>query len=129
MSLVVLNGPVIESGESLSDGIDLSDGNLVRITFPAGWEGSNLTFQISSDGNGYNDLFDAKGDEVTLPCRAGGAVVVDEGRWARAINFLKIRSGTRETPYPQPQRREFALAVEMPASVGARGAGGKPSAR
>lgn len=74
-----------------------------------------MTFQISTDGNGYNDLFFANGEEVTMVCHAGGTVVIEEGRWAHAINFLKIRSGTRDHPYEQPERREFAVAIEVPA--------------
>jgi hypothetical protein len=61
MPLQVINGPVIAAGESLSEGVDLAGGQLVRITAPADWDGSNLSFQISSDGNGYNDLYTARG--------------------------------------------------------------------
>ena len=74
--LQVLNGPVIAAGESVSDGIDCTAGPLVRITFPAQWGGGNLTFLISSDGNGYNDIYDAKGEPVTAVVRPGGAVRV-----------------------------------------------------
>ena len=65
--LSVLN-TIIPAGESLSNPIDCSGGNAVRITFPTSWTpGGNLTFQISTDGNGYNDLYDTSGNEVTFP--------------------------------------------------------------
>lgn len=116
--LAVLNGPVIEAGESLSDGVDCSGGNIVRLTMPADWTGANITFAISSDGNGYNDLVGFDGQEVTIgPVVPGSAVVLAQfGEYLRAIAFLKIRSGTRSHPVVQKQRREFAVAIEPTAA-------------
>ena len=37
MALVVLNGPAIDAGESLSAGLDCSAGPIVKITMPPGW--------------------------------------------------------------------------------------------
>ena len=114
MTLQVLNGPVIEAGEFLSDGLDCSGGDIVRITAPAGWSGANLTFQISTDGNGYNDLYTARGEEVTITLKKpGSAIIVLNEEWVKAINWLKIRSGTGNHPVAQAERREFAIAVEV----------------
>lgn len=110
MPLQVINGPIIAAGESLSEGIDLGGGQLVRITAPADWNGRNISFRISSDGNGYNDLYTADGNEVVIPCGPGRAIVI-EAAWWKAIAFLKIRSGTVEAPDVQTERQEFALAV------------------
>jgi hypothetical protein len=75
-TLSVLN-TIIPAGESLSNPIDCSGGNAVRITFPTSWTpGGNLTIQISTDGNGYNDLYDASGNEVTIPVILGAAVPI-----------------------------------------------------
>jgi len=114
MALQVLNGPVIEAGESLSSGIDCTSGDIVRLTTPAAWTSANISFAISSDGNGYNDLYDVNGKEIVIPIQPNAAVVI--GHLAadlRAVAFLKIRSGTRKNPVPQPERREFAIAVEV----------------
>src|SRR3954464_9174665 len=70
MSLQVLNGPTIAAGESLSDALDCTAGPLVRITIPAEFTPANLTFQLSSDGVGYNDLYDVHGNEITIVARA-----------------------------------------------------------
>jgi hypothetical protein len=110
MSLTVINGPAIAAGESLSDGVDLGGGQLVRITAAREWNGRNISFQISSDGNEYNDLYTADGNEVVIPCGAGRAIVIDAAWW-KAIGFLKIRSGTVEAPDVQAERQEFAVAV------------------
>jgi hypothetical protein len=114
MALVVLNGPVIEAGESISDGIDCSGGDIVRLTCPPDWtQGANLTFAISTDGNGYNDLFTHDGKEITAVVNPGAAIVL-RFDWSKAINFLKVRSGTRDGPVVQKEKRDFAIAIEMP---------------
>ncbi len=115
MALQVLNGPVIEAGQSLSDGLDCTAGAIVRLTMPAAWSGGNLTFQISSDGLGYNDLFTIDGQEVVIPLVAGSAVVLAQlDEFLHAVAFLKVRSGTRTHPVAQAARREFAVAIEVP---------------
>ena len=114
MSLQVINGPIIAAGKSLSEGIDCTGGNIVRLTMPAGWDNANITFAISSDGAGYNDLFGVDGNEVTLAVTKGAAVVLAQfGDYLKAIAFPKIRSGTRSHPVVQTQQRDFAIAIEV----------------
>jgi hypothetical protein len=115
MALQVLNGPVIEAGQSLSSGLDCTAGTIVRLTMPAVWSGANLSFQISSDGQGYNDLFAIDGKEIVIPVVAGTAVVVAPlSDYLKAVAFLKVRSGTRSHPVIQPEKRDFAVAIEVP---------------
>jgi hypothetical protein len=117
MTLKVLNGPFIQPGESLSDGLDCTGGALARITMPGAWTPANLTFQISSDGAMYNDLVDRHGKEIQIAVVAGSAVVVAQfGDYLKAVAFLKVRSGTSSHPVPQAELREFAVAVEEPAA-------------
>src|SRR5215467_7455822 len=111
-NLVVLNGPVIEEGEYLSDAVDLTGYEIVRITMPAGWTNANLTFQISTDGQGFNDLFAYDGTEYTLVVITGAAVPLrDDSAVKKAAQFVKFRSGSRQFPVIQRERREFAIAV------------------
>ena len=110
MTLNVINGPIIAAGESLSDAVDCSGGDAVRIAIPAEWTGANLTFAISTDGNGFNDLFDLEGNEITMVVEPGAAVRIDR-RWASFWNFIKFRSGTRDHPVVQRERREFAITL------------------
>lgn len=115
MPLTVLNGPIIATGQSLSAGLDCTAGQIVRLTMPAAWTGANLSFQISSDGNGYNDLFTIDGHEVVIPVIPGAAVVVAPlADFLKAVAFLKVRSGTRNFPVIQPAQRDFAVAIEVP---------------
>ena len=108
-TLSVLN-TVIPAGESLSDPIDCSGGNAVRITFPTAWTGANLTFAISTDGNGYNNLVDANGTEVMLPVVLGAAMPIDQS-WSYFWNFVRIGSGSAKNPVPQEQQRDFAVTL------------------
>ena len=119
MSLQVLNGPFIQAGESLSDGIDCRPGELVRLTMPGAWsEAAPLTFQISTDGEFFNDLFKLDGHEVTVPAVVPGAAVIVPHDVGRAVAFIKFRSGTRAAPVVQEMLREFAVAIDVPDAAG-----------
>ena len=111
MPLIVVDGPTIKLGESLSDGVDCSAGTIVRITVPQEFTPSNLTFQVSSDGNLYNDLFNARGEEITVAAKPNSGIIIAEV-WAKSINFIKFRSGSRDHPALQTKDDcKFAIAV------------------
>jgi hypothetical protein len=115
MTLQVVDGPTIAQGESLSDGIDCSAGEIVRITVPQEFTPANLTLQVSSDGNFYNDLFDSHGNEVTIVAKPNTSIVIGE-HWARVIAYLKLRSGTRNHPVEQGVDCRFGIAIEVAAA-------------
>jgi hypothetical protein len=113
MSLVVIDGPTIPLNESLSEGVDCSAGTVVRITVPQEFTSSNLTFQSSSDGNLYNDLFDATGAEVTMVARPDTTIII-AAPWARTLGWIKLRSGSRDFPVKQIKDDcKFGIAVEV----------------
>jgi len=110
-----VNGPTIEAGESESDGIDCTAGQLVRITMPPDWDGEGpLTFMFSSDNVFYNEMYGIDGFAVTLPVVVPGAGVILPGNMGRAIAWLKIRSGTKGDPITQREARNFAVALLVP---------------
>ena len=112
MPLTIVDGPTIRKGESLSEGVDCSAGTIVRITVPQEFTPANLTFQISSNGDLYNDLFSSSGTEVTLVAKPNTGIVVPEA-WTKSINFIKFRSGSRDHPVKQTKDDcKFAIAVE-----------------
>lgn len=118
MSLNIVDGPTIPHNESLSDGADCSGGNIVRITVPQEFTPANLTFQSSSNGDLYNDLYDAHGQEVTMVAK-GDTTIIIEAPWARALGWIKIRSGTRKAPVNQTRDAcKFAIALETGAAGG-----------
>ena len=117
-SLVVLNGPLIRAGESLSEGINTQDRDIVRLTMPSEWDNAPISFQFSTDGTFYNDLFHVSGvpgsytafEVVLTQVEAGVGVVVPIG-FSRGIVWFKVRSGTRDTPVEQSADRNFALST------------------
>lgn len=111
MPLIVINGKIL-AGQSLSDGLDCTAGPLIRITMPPEWTPANMTFQLSSDGNGYNDLVDIMGKEIIIPVVPGTAVLLPSGLLGSSTQFIKVRSGPRSNPVPQEADRDFAVAVE-----------------
>jgi hypothetical protein len=122
MPLQIVDGPTIAAGESLSDGADCSSGTIVRITVPQEYTAANLTFQVSSDGNFYNDLYNSDGEEVMISAKPNTGIVVHEA-WTKSINFIKLRSGSGKHPVEQAVDCRFAIAVEVdeaaPATEGA----------
>jgi hypothetical protein len=117
MTLQIVDGPTILAGESLSDGADLSAGDIIRITIPQEFTDANLTFQVSTDGTFYNDMYDVHGDEITIAAKPDCAIIIRGEIWGKAINFLKIRSGTRSHPVEQAVDCRLAIAIEVPAAV------------
>lgn len=111
MPLTVLNGPTIGAGQSLSDVLDCTSGQLVRLTMPARWSDAVVTFQLSTDGIGFNDLYDSDGREIAIPV-IGGAAYLVPAYFAGAIAFIKFRSGSTSRPITQAEQRTFAVAVK-----------------
>jgi hypothetical protein len=111
MSLEIVDGPTIPAGESLSDGADCSEGGIVRITIPQEYTKANLTFQVSTDGNFYNDVFDVHGNEITVAAQPNSAIIIHE-RWTKSVNWIKFRSGTRTHPVAQQVDCKFAIAID-----------------
>ena len=112
MGLTIIDGPTIEQDESLSDGVDCSGGTIVRITVPQEFTPANLTFQSSSNGGLYNDLYDADGEEITMVANPDTTIIV-QAPWARTLGWLKFRSGTRAAPVKQTRDTVlFGIALE-----------------
>jgi hypothetical protein len=113
MPLELVNGPVILAGESLSDYIDVRLGRIVAITMPATWEPNTqpLTFQISTDGINFNDLYRMDGIEVGVSVTKGAAILIDDDRLT-SVAFIKFRSGSAAAPIAQTGDREFSITLE-----------------
>jgi hypothetical protein len=123
MALVVVTGPIIRAGESLSEGLDLSSGELLRLTMPLDWTPAPLSFQLSSDGIHYNDAFHLSGFEVSMTTVFPNSVIIVPYDVGRAIAWLKVRSGTRDKPILQQADRTFAVDISTSAPTST----GKPS--
>jgi hypothetical protein len=116
MPLTIVDGPTIAAGESLSDGVDCSAGIIVRITVPQEYNDGDtdkMTFQVSSDGTLYNDLYDDEGKEIVIVAHPNSGIVIDRS-WARVVGWIKLRSGTKERPTKQTEDCKLAIAIETP---------------
>jgi hypothetical protein len=122
MALTVVIGPTIQAGESLSDGLDLTAGDLLRLTMPLEWDDAPLTFQISTDGVNYNDCYHIDGYEVVVPVVVPRSAVIVPLDVGKAIAWIKFRSGTGSDPVVQSEVRTFAVAI----STYVGGSGPKP---
>ncbi|MBI4906602.1 MAG: hypothetical protein HY820_23435 [Acidobacteria bacterium] len=100
----------IASGQSLTGSIDLKDHPLIAIEMPASWTAATLTFQGSSDGTTWKDVFNMEGDEFTIQAAASRYIVLSpfEFQWAR---YIKIRSGTTGTPVNQGAARTLVVVT------------------
>ena len=84
---------------------------MVRITIPATWTTANLTFQTSSDGTNYVDLYDSYGNEAVVTVGgASRAIYLPTNPWAD-VRWLKVRSGTTGTPVNQAAARSLPVVV------------------
>jgi hypothetical protein len=110
MTFSVVNGPTIAAGQSLSDGANCAAGAMIRITVPQEFVGDSLSFQVSTDGQFYNDLYDTNGNEITIKANPDTGIVLQDN-WVKQIPYVKFRSGTRETPIEQKEDVRFAIAI------------------
>jgi hypothetical protein len=101
---------VIPAGGSLSDPVDLDGVKLLGIQMPSAWDAANLTFQVSANGVAYADLYNQAGSEVVVNAAAGRFIALDPALFA-GIRFLRIRSGTAETPINQTAARTLLLVA------------------
>jgi hypothetical protein len=113
-SYAVLHGPIIAAGESLSAPLDCTSDTAASIIMPAAWSPAEvLTFQISPDGTTYYDVMDKDGYEITVVA-IPATVVMMPVDVSQIGAFVKFRSGSRASPVPQEERREFAMIMGKP---------------
>jgi hypothetical protein len=112
MPFAIVDGPTIDADQSLSDGANCSAGEMVRITVPQEFTEADLTFQVSSDGKFYNDLYDAAGNEIVIKAKPDTGIVL-QSPWIRSIAYVKIRSGTRLAPVVQQEKCKFGIALRV----------------
>jgi hypothetical protein len=110
MPFAVVDGPTIPAGQSLSNSANCSAGSILRITVPQEYTEASLTFQVSTDGKFFNDLYDAEGNVVEIVATPDSSIVLKE-EWVRFIPFIKFRSGTRDAPVEQAKDCKFAIAL------------------
>lgn len=101
----------IAESASLSAGVLLNGAEMVGLKMPADWTTAALTFQVSTDGVTYNNLYDQDGSEVNVSVGAARYIALPPADYAGFI-YLKVRSGTSATPVVQAAERSIGIMVE-----------------
>jgi hypothetical protein len=100
----------IDKDAALSDAIHLHGGLVQELQMPAEWTAASLTFQTSLDGETFQDLYDSQNAEVSKNVEVARNYQLPLGDQA-VFEYLKIRSGTSETPVEQAATRTIQLLV------------------
>lgn len=101
---------------SLSQAINLGNAVLTGVVMPAAWTTAAFTFQVSMDGVTFSNLYDSAGTEVTI---ANTVNLASRGlSFAPALrdlfapwSYVKIRSGTAQTPVAQEAARDVICVI------------------
>ena len=102
----------ILNGTALSAAISLGADVLHGIQMPAGWDAASMSFQASIDGGlTFAEMIAAAGTAVSCTVAGGQYIALDPTLW-RAVNCLKIRSGTSASPVNQTADRLLTLVVK-----------------
>jgi hypothetical protein len=110
MAMLVLDGPTIAAGESLSNILNVTSGGIYRIMMPMVWTPAPITFQLSYNGIDFYNVADRGGAEITMACQAGAVVPI--GEYLFYIHSVKIRSGGIRKPVIQEQDAMFRVVLE-----------------
>lgn len=104
----------IANGTALSDVLDMDTEFLAGMIVHAAWTAAAITFQGSTDGANFFNVYDEGGTEVSI---ASASVVADRFisfsdtfmHKLRACQYLKLRSGTAATPVNQLAARTISV--------------------
>jgi hypothetical protein len=95
----------IPAGQSLSSGVSLSAGRLVRIRTPVGWKPANLTFQcrIADVPAQYRDVYNRIGAEIVIASVRPDSVIALPSEVTAFLQdaWIKLRSGHAGIAVPQ----------------------------
>jgi len=105
----LVNVTIAASG-SLSDIGLLGPGvTVVGIVMPAAWTAAPVTFQGSTNGTTFQDLYDL-GTELSVPVDASRYVQVDGNKFD-SLRAIRVRSGPSAAPVVQAASRIITLVV------------------
>jgi len=111
MAMLVLTGPTISKGKSLSNILNVTSGGIYRVVMPPLWtKAAVITFQLSYDGVDFYNVYDRSGEETAMRCIQQSVVPI--GEYLFYIHSLKIRSGTHREPVVQEEDRVFKVVLE-----------------
>ena len=109
----------IPQDESMSPALDCRAGRLVHIGMPSDWTAAPITFQVSPDSVNYLDLYHSQVTtgafvpyEAIVPTVIPNSFLSLPPDTGLSIGWLKVRSGTRQTPVNQQASRKFTFVFD-----------------
>lgn len=112
---VVTQNATIPAGASISNAVNCNASTPVRVRMPAKWTGGDrgkITFQISTDDITYMDYFNPDGSEVSATVTPGSTTRVEHPIGSHGGTYIKIRTGTRDSPVVQADPVTFVVVSE-----------------
>lgn len=95
-TVTITNGTAISGASE-----DLSTlGKLAAIILPSGWTTQSVTFQVSTDGVNYYNLYN-EGTEYALSSVLASTFQRLDIALFYGVNYVKVRSGTAASPQNQ----------------------------
>lgn len=101
---------LILSGQSLSAAVRLGAKALHGISMPAAWDAAALSFQVSTDDGATWQEMQSSTAALAVTAAAGQYIALDPTLW-RAVNMIKVRSGTSGAPVNQTADRTLTLVL------------------
>lgn len=96
----------IESGETISNEVNMRGMTLCGLYMPAAFTGTTITFQASDQSNGtFVAAYDVSGSQITATVSASKYIKLDPSDFA-GIQHIKLVSGSAEGA-----DREIKLAI------------------
>jgi hypothetical protein len=100
----------IASGASQSDVLDCRGFRIAAIEVPSAWTAASITFLHGMTKDGTFHKLSADSDEVTEQATAGETMAIKSNAVALSgLAFVKLRSGTAETPVTQTAERTIKV--------------------
>lgn len=99
----------IINGGSVSGPITAEWRDIIGLIVPT-FTSAALTFQVSTDGSNFYDLYDEVGNEVTVPASTFNRAIAAPLE-VRGWKAVRIRSGTTATPVAQGAARTLTVLL------------------
>jgi hypothetical protein len=110
MSLTgTLTATVPNGATALSSAIFIGEKVICGIKMSAAWSTAALTFQWSFDGETWAELMDSNGTAISVAAPAQGTQFTLDPSDFAAVVWVKVRSGTANTPVNQGADRVLTL--------------------
>jgi len=100
----------IALNQSLSAPVQLYGRGFFGVEMPSAWTAANLTFQVSTDGDTYRNLYDEDGNEVEVTAAANRFIRVFPADFM-VFPYIRLRSGTAGVPVNQLAARTLNLLL------------------